>query len=459
MDKPTRKYSFHVDGAESAAGRPEKFLKVFSAVLEFSNYGPALDSYARLCSRCGRCASECPLHELTGEGRDSPCARSQMLLRIYQRYFTGFGSLRSMLPGGFVLTNEYLDEMAEAYYRCTACRRCKEACPMGVDHGIVTHLGRWLLAESGIAPKALAVAVRQQLEGIGNTSGIPVPALKDTLEFLEDDFRDLYGGTIHFPLDVENAEYIFFTAVSDYLLEPDALMSLAAVMRLTGGSWTIGTQNFDGINYGLFYSDRFMERILGNVAAEARRLNAKRILVGECGHATRSAWLLPSFAGPSAPPVTSVLEYAHNAIVSGKLPLKGKVIEERVTYHDPCNMARAGRITEPPREILKAICRDFVEMTPNRTRNYCCGGGSGTVSMDELREFRTKQMGHRKAEQIRATGAQYVVAPCANCKKQLKEVCEDNGLEGVTVVGVYDLLLKAMDLSGLAASPAEGSVA
>jgi Fe-S oxidoreductase len=132
----------------------------------------------------------------------------------------------------------------------------------------------------------------------------------------------------------------------------------------------------------------------------------------------------------------------------GKIPFKeGVKIEERVTYHDPCNIARSGRITEEPREILKEICRDYVEMTPNRTQNYCCGGGGGTVSIDEIRKFRTGPLGQKKASQIRETGAQYVVAPCANCKKQLREVCEDNGLEDVEVVGLHDLLLKVIDFN------------
>jgi len=54
-------------------------------------------------------------------------------------------------------------------------------------------------------------------------------------------------------------------------------------------------------------------------------------------------------------------------------------------------------------------------------------------------------MGKRKAEQIRATGAEIVVSPCANCKKQLKEVCEDNGLADVRVAGLHDLLLEVID--------------
>ena len=74
------------------------------------------------------------------------------------------------------------------------------------------------------------------------------------------------------------------------------------------------------------------------------------------------------------------------------------------------------------------------------------GGGGGTVSIDEIRAFRTGPLGQRKAEQIRATGAKYLVSPCANCKKQLRELCEDNGLDDVEVIGLHDLLLRVVDL-------------
>ncbi len=447
MTATTSKYSYYVEEKSlQVTERPKKFLQAFSAILEHSSYGLALDLYTRLSTKCSRCAASCQLYQSSGDDQDIPCHRSELLFRVYRRYFTQAGVLKARLFGGFTLTDAYLDQMAEAFYRCTACRRCKLTCPMGVDHGLVTHLARWLLAEIEIIPKALLVSVREQLEGVGNTSAITVPALKDTCEFLEEEFQDIYNvNDLKFPIDVEDAEYLFFPAVSDYLLEADTLMGNAAVMHLSGGSWTIGTGNFDGINYGLFYSDRMMEKIVKNVVAEVRRLKGKKILVGECGHATRSAWFIPTFCGPDAPEVVNFLQYTHAQMQAGKIPLKKEKIVERVTYHDPCNIARSGRITEEPREILRTICEDFVEMTPNRTENYCCGGGGGTVSIDEIRTFRTGLMGKRKADQIRETGAKLLVAPCANCKKQLKEVCEDNGLEDVEVVGLHDLLLKVMD--------------
>ena len=55
--------------------------------------------------------------------------------------------------------------------------------------------------------------------------------------------------------------------------------------------------------------------------------------------------------------------------------------------------------------------------------------------------------GQVKADQIRRTGAQIVVAPCANCKKQLKELVAHHELP-CEVMGLHDLILKAIDIPG-----------
>ncbi len=425
----------------------KRFLEGFSAILAHSNYAMVLDAACRVTSRCGRCTSTCPVFQVSEEARDIPCLRSELLLKVYRRYFTPGGAIRARIGASFELDEAYLNTMADEFYRCTACRRCKNDCPMGIDHGLITHLARWTLAEVGLVPKALVVATREQLEGsTHNTSAIPPAALIDTCEFLEEDCVDLHQMKIKFPMDKEDQEYVFFPAVSDFLLEPDTLMGNAAVMTATGGSWTIGSRAYDGINYGLFYSDRMLERIVKMEAEEVKRLGAKKILIGECGHASRSAkaFIRTFCGGDDAPEVVNFMEYTHAAWKSGRLKLKKGVIPERTTYHDPCNIARSGWIVDQPREILRHICADFVDMTPKGRENYCCGGGGGTVSIDEIRQFRTMVGGATKAGQIRKTGAELLVAPCANCKKQLAEVCEDHGLENVQIVGLHDLVLKAL---------------
>ena len=370
-------YSYYIESFD-LKDRPRRFLEAFAAILKYSNYGFVLDTYARTSTKCARCSASCQVFQATQDPHHIPCYRSELVLRIFRRYFTISGMIRARIYNSFNLTDTYLDEMAESLYQCTACRRCKLTCPMGIDHGLVTHMGRWALGEIGITPKALVVATREQVTGkTHNTSAIPVPALKDTCQFLEEELMELYGHPIEFPIDVEGADMVFFPAVSDYLLEPDTLMGNAAVMYATQSSWTIGTRYFDGINYGLFYSDRLWDQIVHMEVEELQRLKAKTILIGECGHASRSAKVgIPNFCGgDKAPPVINIMEYTHRMLEEGRLKVRPGTIKERVTYHDPCNIARSGWIIDQPREILKAICSDFVDMSPWGKDNICCGGG------------------------------------------------------------------------------------
>ena len=436
---------FHIEDF-NISERPWRFLEAFAAILKNSNYKMALDHFIRMSAKCSRCATTCQVYQATGDLKDIPCYRSELLLSIYRRHFTIGGLVKGRLLGSGYLTDDKIQEMAESFWNCTACRRCSLECPSGIDHGLITHLGRYILSEIGISPRALVVSTREQLEGVTkNTSAIPVPALKDTLEFLEDDMFEEKYVRIKFPIDVENADYVFFPAVSDFLMEAESLMGTAAVFTATGDSWTIGTGYFDGINYGLFYSDRMLERVVKKVDAETKRLKGKSILIGECGHASRSAkYFIPTYCGgKDALPVINIMEYTHKAWKEGRLKLDPNVVTEKVAYHDPCNIARQRWIIEKPRELLKAFCNNYVEMTPSGDKNICCGGGGGTVSIDEIRPYRTTVGGKLKADQIRKSGCEILVAPCANCKKQLRELVEDQGIE-CQVVGLHDLIYKAI---------------
>ena len=436
---------YHVEDHD-IADRPRRFLDAFAAILRHSNYRLALDHYVRVSAKCSRCATTCQVYQATQDPKDIPCYRSELLLSVYRRHFTMGGMLRGRVLGSGHLTDEKIEEMAESFYNCTACRRCVNDCPAGIDHGLITHLGRYILSEIGIAPRALVVSTREQLEGeTGNTSAIPVPALTDTLEFLEEDMFEEKRVHIKFPMDVEGSEYVFFAAVSDYLMEAESLMGIAAVFTATGDKWTIGTGYYDGINYGLFYSDRILERVVKKIDAETRRLKGDKVLIGECGHASRSAkGFLPIYCGgKDAYPVLNILEYTHRVWKEGRLKLDPTVVTEKVAYHDPCNLARQGWVVNQPRELLKAFCPNYVEMGPVGEENICCGGGGGTVSIDEVRSYRTTVGGKLKADQIRESGCEILVAPCANCKKQLRELVEDQGID-VEVAGLHDLIYKAI---------------
>lgn len=438
---------YHIEAGLPVEDRPRRFLEAFAAILTHTNYRFVLEHYIRTTAKCSRCASTCQVYQVTGDIEDIPCKRSELLLSVYRRHFTIAGMLRGRLTNDPGLTDEHIQKMAESFYNCTACRRCQIECPAGIDHGLVTHLGRYILSEIGVSPRALVVSTREQLVGkTGNTSAVPVPALLDTLEFMSEEIEAAKGVKVEFPIDVEGADYLFITPVSDFLMEADTLMGIACVMHAAKASWTIGTQDYDSINYGLFYSDHVLEHVLKKMEKEAMRLKAKAILIGECGHASRSAkFFYNTYAKDCPLPIINIMEYTHKVMKEGKLNIDPNVITEKVTYHDPCNIARSGWIIDQPREILKSFCKNYVEMTPSGVEAICCGGGGGTVSIDEIRPYRTAIGGRRKAEQIAATGAHYIVAPCANCKKQIREVIEDNQLDS-ELVGLHDLIFKAIVL-------------
>ena len=117
----------------------------------------------------------------------------------------------------------------------------------------------------------------------------------------------------------------------------------------------------------------------------------------------------------------------------------------QVTYHDPCNVARAAGYFEPPRKIIRATCNHFTEMHPDtiRENTYCCGAGGGLLA-DELMEVRMAG-GQPRAEACRATGANYLATICAICKANLPEVMKHHRVES-QVGGVHDLLGRALIL-------------
>jgi Fe-S oxidoreductase len=432
--------------------RVERFLEVFAAVLSYTDYKPLLDSYCITNTKCNRCAVACPIFVTTKDPRDIPCYKTNLLLDIYKRYFTLGGWFKSRFPfKAFELTEEIIDEMLDLFYRCTVCQRCTKECPLGVDHGLITRLGRYILSLMGIVPKALQVSVREQLEGeTHNTSKVPKIALIDTMEFLAEEMEEILGISLEFPFDKMNREYVFFCAVSDYLLEPDTLMGNAAVLYASGDwdKWTIGTCNYDGINYGLFYSDWHLENIIKHLVGEVKRLAGKTILIGECGHASRSAHeFVPVFGGKKPYPVINFMEYTLDCLKKDKIKLNPDIITEKVTYHDPCNIARSGWIVDQPRQILKSFVKNYIDMEPRGQNNYCCGGGGGLVSIDEIHDYRMEISGKMKAEQIKKTEAEIIVSPCANCKKQLRELVKYYDLP-CRVVGLHDLILQVIEIPG-----------
>jgi len=91
--------------------------------------------------------------------------------------------------------------------------------------------------------------------------------------------------------------------------------------------------------------------------------------------------------------------------------------------------------------VIRALTPNFVELTPNRAENWCCGGGGGLVAMGE-NDFRMKS-GKVKAQQMAGSGAKVITTACENCHTQLSELNEHYGL-GMKVEFISTLAARAL---------------
>jgi len=399
------------------------------------------------CVQCGLCAETCHIYLADPKIENIPSVKVSSIVRYLRRHHTLLGRLFPRLTGIGDLTPEMLDEVAEAVYgRCTACGRCSIQCPMGVELRDIIRVGRQMCAASHRIPEGLLKTVENQLD-TGNQMAIPKEEFLSTLAWLTDDLKmEMEDEAIDIPIDQTGKKYLYLINPREVKFFPLSLLSAAGVFHAAGESWTLSSKAFDVTNYGFYAGDSpSAKELTRRVIDEARILGVQEIILSECGHGFRSfRWEGPHWLGQKYPLVVrSVLELLDDYITTGKIRVDPGKNPDRTTLHDPCNLVRLGGVAEPQRRILKRVVKEFVEMTPNRENNFCCGGGGGMLSMSEYGDTRVTS-GRIKADQIRATGAKVVATPCHNCADQLIELSKKYKL-GVEILAVVELVYNALE--------------
>ena len=142
----------------------------------------------------------------------------------------------------------------------------------------------------GIAPGEIHTLGSVQHLKKGSSTGLMPVALKDTLEFLEDDIKERTGLEIKFPLDKEGADILLIHNAGEYLSWPENPMAFAIIFEAAGLNWTLSSDllGYDAVNYGLWYDDVQFARVAVRHAQIAKKLGVKKIVIGECGHAHKA---------------------------------------------------------------------------------------------------------------------------------------------------------------------------
>jgi Fe-S oxidoreductase/CheY-like chemotaxis protein len=404
--------------SEKAEKATESFKKKMNrqAILSFG-----------VCVHCGMCTESCHYYLATKDPKMAPAYKADRVRKLYKKYYDFAGRLLPIWFGGGELEkDEDLQELMDIVFgSCTMCRRCSFNCPMGVDKALLMRTGRAILYEQGYAPQGVKDVARDQWE-IGNQMGISDEDYLETIEWLNDEIKmELDDPTAEIPLDKPNCNIVYAVNPREIKYAPMSLLAAAKIFHVAGESWTMSsTKGWDNTNFGLFSGDNKLGAHMGNLVYDSvERLNGKMLVTSECGHGYRATvWEAPNWAARDIKfPMYSFLEIMVDYVKKGRIKLDKEKNPFSVTYHDPCNLARSGGITEEPRFLLKLSVKEFREMYPNRADNYCCTGGGGAMSMSEYAKKRLESA-KIKADQISATGADIVVTACHNCVDGLNDL-------------------------------------
>jgi glycolate oxidase iron-sulfur subunit len=359
---------------------------------------PTWELYSK-CVHCGLCLDQCPTYRALGTEMDSPRGR------IYQMVQVDAGRLQL---GDFFAT--HID-------RCLGCLNCQTACPSGVQYGSLLERARLQIEENYQRPwlqrkvrehfygkvlpsfTRLARAARllrfyqnsglQKLARLtGILSALGLTELDALSPKIESEFSFDQLGRTYAPQGLHRGSVaLLIGCVSSVAF---AELNRATIRVLTENGIEVHIPRSQGCCGALHAHAGMLEQ-----ARAQARVNIDAMLQPEydaivsnaagCGSTMKEYGDLltddPVYAARAREFVAKVRDITEYLDEIGLVPPKRK-IEKRVTYSDPCHLAHAQGIRKPPRELLKAIGVQLVEMP---RADSCCGSaGVYNVAQNEI---------------------------------------------------------------------------
>jgi Fe-S oxidoreductase len=430
-----------------------------------------------ICVRCGACADKCHFFIGTGDPKNMPVLRAELLRSVYRNDFTTFGKYLGKLVGARPMSLAVLKEWWYYLFQCSECRRCSVFCPYGIDTAEITIMGRELLNLLGLNIDWIATPVSNCYR-TGNHLGIQPHAFKDMLEFFVEDIEEVTGVLVAPPFQEKGADILFITPSGDVFADPGTYTCMGYMLLFHylkekyGLKVTWSTYASEGGNFGFFTSHETMKRLNAKMYIEARRLGVKWILGGECGHMWRVIHqYMDTMNGPAdfleepVNPITGtkfenakstkmvhISEFTADLIKHGKLELDPSRNDNKIiTFHDSCNPARGMGLLDEPRYVIQNVANHFYEMPANtiREQTFCCGSGSGLNAGEDMELRMAGGMPRANAvKHVHETyGVNMLATICAIDRAALPASME-YWVPGVDTTGVTELVANALIMPG-----------
>ena len=323
------------------------------------------------CSRCGFCQAVCPVYGATL--RPGLNARGKMLL------------LKEVMDGRLDLS----DELIESLFQCTTCASCANNCPSGVD-----------------VPEIIK-QVRKDMVHIGSCH----PAFKGMNEVLQQ-HTNIYAEDE--PEDFERernrqAEHVYFIGcVGAYREDESTLATLDLLDRLQVDYTLIDEVCCSGVLEDVGYA----------INEDLARTNMERILATGA-HTVLTGCPYCSRTFTNEAPYERLREAGIRVVHLSQF-LKdfdfGVQTDLKVTYHDPCDLGRHCGIYEEPRETIRKIAPNFVELTHHHADALCCGAGGGVRGAFAKNSI---AMARRRLAEAESAEVDVVLTECNSCVHNL----------------------------------------
>lgn len=364
------------------------------------------------CVSCGRCEDACPAFEA-----GKPLSPRDIVQNI-KAHLTQVGPL--------ILANrksgENADESesdlpslhgesiaADALWSCTTCNACEDVCPLGVSPvHMITDMRRHLIGEGELrGPPAAAL---QKTQRQGNPWGLPKQDRFDWAQGLD------------VPTVKENPEFdvlywVGCAASYDRRIQKVA-RAMVQLLRHAGVNFAVlGPEERCTGESARRMGDEFVFQELAENNIETLNRYNVRTIVTHCPHCLNSLRQdYPQFGGEYE--VLHHTTFIQRLIDQGKVPraaFDATRQNAKVTYHDPCYLARAQNETEAPRQLIQltvGATDDFKEPERSGRLTSCCGAGGGRMWFDDEPDTR---IGRERVRELLATGADTVAVSCPFC--------------------------------------------
>jgi Fe-S oxidoreductase len=421
-----------------------------------------LDTYS--CTECGRCQTYCPTYD-TGKplthkevnrairhhaqqvAPGMPLPIGALLSRMNRvpnpapNGHDGHGNGTAVgghhsdgVPSTIQLPAEMVDKLPplvgnengvlpdETIWACTTCGWCEQACPVFIEQlpRIVDMRRHLVLMESRFPDEAARVF--KGMEGQGNPWGMGSNRRAEWC-------ADLGVRTAASVKEAaENFDWLFFVGCAGSFDERQKKVSRAIVKILQSAKVDfviLGEEETCNGDSARRLGNEYLFQSLAQQNVETLNRYGVKKIITQCPHCFNTlANEYPQFAGH--------FKVLHHSEVIAQLVDEGRLkpgelqLDEPVTYHDSCYLARHNGISEAPRQALVAIGIKVKEMDRSRTETFCCGAGGGRMWLEETIGQRINQ--NRVDEAAKTLGEKGVVATsCPFCLTMIKDGISETG--------------------------------